>query len=99
MNESIEILRAKLNGETAKVAWAEMQRHHARGVVIHVSGELDLVEVAVAMAHDDGASVSCWMQAGQMEKVTDKQARDWLTRDPVLWSVVVTPWVLVQERI
>ncbi len=98
MTEPTEILRAKLNGETAKVSWAEMQRHHARGVVIHVSGELDLIEVAVAMARDDGAAVSRWMQANQVGKASDAQARDWLARDPALWSVVVAPWVLVQER-
>jgi hypothetical protein len=98
MTEPIEILRAKLNGETAKVAWAELQRHHARGVVVRVDGELDLIEVALAMAQDDGVSVSRWMQAGQIGKVTDEEAHDWLARDPVLWSVVVAPWVLVQER-
>ncbi len=98
MSEPIEILRAKLNGETAKASWAEMQRHHARGVVVHVAGELDLIDVAVAMARDDGAAVGRWMQADQLGKVTDEQASDWLARDPVLWSVVVAPWVLVQER-
>lgn len=98
MTEHQEILRAKLNGETAKIGWAEMQRHHARGVVVRVAGELDLVGVALAMAQDDGAAVGRWMQAGQLGKVSDEQARDWLARDPVLWSVVVAPWVLVQER-
>jgi hypothetical protein len=38
------------------------------------------------------------MQAGHIGKVTDEEARDWLARDPALWSVVVAPWVLVQER-
>ena len=98
MSEPVEILRAKLNGETAKVAWAELQRHHARGVVVRVDGRLDLVEVALAMAQDDGASVGRWMQSGQLDKVSDEQAHDWLARDPELWSVVVAPWVLVQER-
>jgi hypothetical protein len=98
MSEPIEILRAKLNGETARVAWAELQRHHARGVVVSVAGELDLIEVAVAMAKDDGAVVSRWIQSGQVGKTTDKKAMDWLKREPDLWSVVVAPWVLVQER-
>ena len=98
MPESAEVLRAKLNGETAKVTWAELQRHHARGVVVCVDGQLDLVEVAVAMAQDDGARVGQWMQAKLLGKVTDEQAQDWLKRDPVLWSVVVAPWVLAQER-
>ncbi len=98
MSEPTEILRAKLNGETAKVSWAELQRHHARGTVVRVAGELDLVEVAVAMAQDNGAQVGKWMQAGQLGKVSDEEAHDWLARDPDLWSVVVAPWVLVQER-
>lgn len=98
MSEPTEILRAKLNTETAKVAWAELQRHHARGVVVCVAGEIDLIDVAVAMAQDDGARISQWMQAGQVDKATDEQAREWLVRDPALWSVVVAPWVLVQER-
>ncbi len=98
MTEPVEILRAKLNAETAKVAWAEMQRHHARGVVIGVDGKLDLVSVAVAMAKDDGAAIGGWMQSGQVGKVTDDQALDWVERNPVLWSVVVAPWVLVQEK-
>ena len=98
MNIAVDVLRAKLNGETAKVSWAELQRHHARGLVVKVAGGLDLIDVAVAMAQDDGASVSRWMQTGQLSKTTDEQAQDWLQRDPALWSVVVAPWVLVQER-
>lgn len=99
MTEPAEILRAKLNSETAKVAWAELQRHQARGVVVCVAGEIDLIEVAVAMAQDNGAVIDQWMQAGKVSKATDETARDWLVRDPDLWSVVVAPWVLVQERI
>lgn len=98
MPDPTEILRAKLNTETAKVAWAELQRHHARGVVVCVSATLDLIDVAVAMAQDNGVDIKQWMQAGQVGKATDEQARDWLARDPDLWSVVAAPWVLVQER-
>jgi hypothetical protein len=99
MSEPAEILRTKLNTETAKVAWVELQRHHARGVVVCVSATLDLIDVAAAMAEDNGAALGQWMQAGQVSKATDEQARDWLARDPDLWSVVVAPWVLVQERV
>ncbi len=98
MNEPTEILRAKLNTETAKAGWGEMQRHHARGVVVRVATELDLIDVAVAISKDEGSRVAAWMQAGQLGKVTDDEARDWLARDPDLWSVVVAPWVLVQEK-
>jgi hypothetical protein len=99
MSEPAETLRAKLNTETAKVAWTELQRHHARGVVVSVAGKLDLIEVAVAMAMDKGGDIRQWMQAGQVGKLSDEQAQDWHRRDPDLWSVVVAPWVLVQERL
>jgi len=31
-------------------------------------------------------------------RADDVDARDWERRNPVLWAVVVAPWVLVQER-
>ena len=52
-NGSIDDLRQKLNLETARIGWGELQRHYARGVLINVGEGLDLVEVAAYMAADD----------------------------------------------
>ncbi|HTH44438.1 MAG TPA: DUF2288 family protein, partial [Oxalicibacterium sp.] len=41
-----QLLHAKLNMETAQMAWSELLRYFAGGHVIAVSSELDLVEVA-----------------------------------------------------
>jgi len=41
--EDREILRAKLNQETAKAGWAELQPFFARGQTIYVAPELDLI--------------------------------------------------------
>lgn len=98
MQEDEAILRAKLNGETARLAWPELQRHFARGVVITVSPEIDLVEVAVRLAQDDKARVQGWMQGGQIGHAQDEDARGWNARRAELWAVVVAPWVLVQEK-
>ena len=98
MVESTEdALRHKLNAETAKLSWKELQRHFARGVVIVVAPELDLVDVAVSMARDDKAAVETWMSAGQVARAGDDDARAWSDRDATLWTVVVAPWVLVQD--
>lgn len=43
MTGSVDILRAKLNAETGKLVWNELERHFARGVVIKVAGDLDLL--------------------------------------------------------
>ena len=45
-----DILRAKLNQETAKADWKELQPFFARGQTVAVAGDLDLIEVAEAFA-------------------------------------------------
>ena len=37
------LLRAKLEGETSKIAWRELQRFFANGTAIYVAPALDLV--------------------------------------------------------
>lgn len=93
-----ELLRAKINSETARLRWTELQRFFAAGSVIAVSQELDLVEVALRVASDDKNAVAQWMHAGQLGKVSDQQACAWLEADVSLWTVVVKPWILVQQE-
>jgi hypothetical protein len=93
---SSEILRAKVNLETAQIAWKELQRFFAGGSALIVSPELDLVEVAYQMSQDNAAQIRQWMAAGKLGKVSDEQAKVWLAADEILWAVVVSPWVLVQ---
>ncbi|HSX70404.1 DUF2288 domain-containing protein [Pseudomonas subflava] len=98
MTEQASTLYAKLLGETAQIGWQELQPFFARGQLLWVGEALDLVEVAQAVAEDAGAKVAAWLQAGQVAKVDEARAQDYLQRDPDLWAVVVSPWVLIQER-
>lgn len=91
-------LRHKVNRETARLPWSELTRHFAAGNVVWIADELDLVEVAVRIAHDDKASVGQWMAAGQIAKVSDAQAHAWLEADASLWTCVVSPFILVQQQ-
>ncbi len=91
-----EIFRAKVNLETARMPWREMQRYFASGAALYVSSDLDLVEAAFQMSEDNAALINQWMKAGLFGKVTDDQARIWFDADATLWAVVVSPWVLVQ---
>ena len=91
-------LRIKLNQETSRMAWSELQRHFASGVMVCVSDDLDLVEAALCIARDDKATVAGWLADNRLGKVTDAQAAAWLEADAALWAVVVKPWILVQQR-
>ena len=91
-------LRIKINLETARLPWSELQRHFAQGTVVYVSEELDLVDVAVRISHDDKASIAGWMADGKLGKATDVQAQTWAESGAQLWTSVVSPFVLVQPE-
>ena len=97
MHEAEAVLRAKINSETGCVRWPLLERHYARGVLVSVAADLDLVTVAVAMATDDQQRFNDWLAAGKVHHATPQDAMDWHGRDAELWAVVAAPWVLVQE--
>lgn len=97
-NQEQKLLHAKLNMETSQIAWSELLRYFAGGLVIVVSNDLDLVDVAARFSIDDKAKVEQWLLGGKLAKATDEQATAWLVADTLLWAVVARPWVLVQEN-
>ncbi len=92
-----ELQSAKLNIETGLIAWDELARHFARGVVIRVHPDLDLVDVGQAFLSDDAAAVDGWRQSKQLNRASDDDARRWHAESAEFWALVVAPWVLVQE--
>ncbi|WP_394781574.1 DUF2288 domain-containing protein [Undibacterium sp.] len=96
--EQDESLKAKLVQETAQFPWKELLRHFATGSVIVVSAELDLIEVAFQMSKDNKDQVARWLTSGEVARVSDLQAKAWLDDNVNLWTVVVRPWILVQQR-
>lgn len=90
-------LKNKINLETAKSSWKELQPFFATGSTIFVSKELDLINVAHNLAEDNAQQIKIWMDNQQLHRVDDKTAQLWYNDDTILWTVVVKPWVLVQE--
>lgn len=91
-------LRIKVNRETARLPWSELEKHFAAGNVVFVADDLDLVDVAVRISHDDKSTIVQWMADGKVMKVSDQQALNWQQADASLWAVVVSPFVLVQQE-
>jgi hypothetical protein len=91
-------LRLKINRETARLPWTELVKHFAAGNLVWIANELDLVDVAVRISHDDKDSITLWMAAGQISKVSDLQAQQWLDNNASLWASVVSPFILVQQE-
>ena len=89
-------LTDKLNLETARMPWQELQPHFARGAAVYVSPDLDLLTVADWVATDNSGAISALMQEHKFGVVTEALARAFLERNQIMWTVVVAPWVLVQ---
>jgi hypothetical protein len=97
LQQERELERARIVTETAKISWQELQRFFAAGKVLWATAELDLVDIACALQQDDVKSVQTWTESGQLAPASDDQAKRWIGDDALLWTVVVKPWVLVQE--
>ena len=89
--------KAKINLETARIAWAELQRFFAAGKVLELAAGEDLTEVAQRMADDDAQHLRELLDAQKLGHVQDARAVQWIESDAEVWCVVVKPWVLVQD--
>ena len=92
-------LVAKLNLETAQIAWKDLQTFFANGSVLFVSDELDLLRVAEQLAADNTTIFEQWLADGKVALVSDSQALAWYESDAMLWSLVIKPWILVQQNV
>ncbi len=92
-----EELKEKINLETGRIDWQELQGHFARGVVVVLAADLDLVEVAARFAEDDKSRVEAWAKLGKIHRASTADAKRWQKTESSFWASVVAPWVLVQE--
>lgn len=95
--EDVSELIARLNGETAKIQWHQLQKHYASGSVIAVAAGFDLIKVAIALHQDDTAQIKQWLAQELVTEVTDSQAQRWYNENSLVWALVIPPFVLVQE--
>tara|TARA_R110002074_G_scaffold152936_1_gene307485 strand:- start:52739 stop:53032 length:294 start_codon:yes stop_codon:yes gene_type:complete len=87
-----------LHAETAMIEWQGLERFFAKGNLLRVSTDLDLVDAAVELANDNKVIIELWVAENCLAGVSDEEASLWSKGETELWSVVVLPWILVQQR-
>ena len=97
MTEANQDLKTKLNQETARINWQELQRFYASGAVVAVKPGCDLINVACHFANDNKLEVASLLKTGSVFQPADSQVQGWYDRQAERWAVVISPWVLVQE--
>lgn len=93
-----ESIKQKLNHDTAKIRWSSLNQYDQIDAIVQVDTTLDLIEVACEFASDNSNQVKQWLEESLVGKISPDTAQLWLTKDPELWAVVVSPWILVQDR-
>lgn len=97
-HQSPEDVKVKLNLETSRISWHDLQVYYARGHVVKVAPELDLLDVAAELSADNKAQFERWLAEAKVGDVSPDLARHWYDENTELWAVVIAPWVLVQDR-
>lgn len=91
-------LRVRLEEQIHRVDWKPLVPHAKRGGLILVAAELLLLDVAEAVARDDGARVQAWMHAKQLRRPSEAQVEQWREESGERFTVaIVQPYVLVQR--
>ncbi len=97
--EQEKLQYARINMETAKISWKELERFFAAGRLISVIDSVDMIKVAQLMEKDDAKAIKEMLDKREIERLSDEQAKVWADTNPTLWAVVVKPWILVQLRV
>ncbi|MEP5764013.1 MAG: DUF2288 family protein [Halieaceae bacterium] len=94
----LDALREEIHAQTAQISWRELQPHYARGAVILVEPGMSLVDAAIELRQDNKACFQGWIDEGKIGGVSDELGQQLFELDPMVWAVVVAPWVLVQRQ-
>lgn len=95
--QEFKSVKEKILAETAKIPWLELQRFFAQGSVLVLDADQDLVAVAIMFAEDNTEELEPLLQSLKLKQPSNDQARSWYENDAHVWSVVVAPYVLVQD--
>jgi hypothetical protein len=90
-------LRKRLAEEIHHVDFGPLEPHAKRGGLMLVDPQLDLLDVAVAIAMDRSDAVRVWMEGQQLSRPTVGQLDGWRKESQERFkAVIVQPYVLVQ---
>lgn len=91
-------LRTQLTEQLAEMEWNWLIPHAQRDALIVVNENLDLVEVALAIANDQTQLVQNWISEQLIQKPSPHQLSDWNNNlQKKFPTIIVQPFVLISE--
>lgn len=97
MNDENLTTQQRFEKELAKISFQELQKFFAKGMMIIVSEQLDVIDVAMKLHRDDVKAIQQWIDEAKIVRAHDDHAKQWVENRVEFNAVTVAPWVLVQE--
>ena len=91
------LLADKFKEEIGTVSWSWLRPHEKRKSLFLVTSELDLVEVAIAVAEDKTAQVKIWLDRGDLVHPSLEQVAKWEREGGLFSGIIVKPYVFFKE--
>lgn len=88
--------RTRLKEYLGTATWELLEPHVVRDTVICVSPDLDLLDVAVAVADDDIDYVQSKMDLQKIRKPSEAELVEWKDENKKFLSIIVSPFVLIK---
>lgn len=91
--------REELLQECAPIAYKEIEQFFARGTLVLVSQNTDIIDVALIVQADNSKALDSLIRQGKVIRVHDEHAIKWNKNNTLLMAITAVPWLLVQEII
>lgn len=88
-------LHKKLREELGVASWRMLQPHHKRGALLLLASDLDMVEVAVAIAQDQVPAIQAWLSSGHLGRPSAEHITLWDQAGASFHFLIVQPYVLI----
>ncbi|VEP15101.1 Uncharacterized conserved small protein [Hyella patelloides LEGE 07179] len=90
-------IKKKLQEDIASISWQEILPHAKRDAVVVINEQLDLLEVAEAIALDETSLVSNWIAEKLIAKPSNAQLTEWNSNPQAEFTAaIVQPFVIIQ---
>ena len=98
MKPSAAEIREKLNQERGSIDWPFLESHARADNSILVGDDVDLLDVAVAIATDDAQTIHAYLTRGSVHKPTSsEQAALKATEGAYFEFMIVAPFVVAKR--
>lgn len=91
-------LKDELKEQLLECNWLLLEKHNERGALFVIAPELDLVDVAVAIAEDQVEVVEPWISSQKLRRPTEAEIKTWEAekKKDIGQFLIVQPYVILK---